>query len=252
MTKRILTLSFALLFIVPALYAQGNKPVALVKGEVTDQSGTKLADVQVSAYKGGERINSVKTSKEGKFQVILQPSADYIIQFSHPDYYFQEERISVPALEKFQEMPVNARLRPLELNKPYDFSAMIFEPSTSSISPAASEELENLVNLVKRNKLSLRVTVFPDQTPSGANANKQNDLAEARKSAITSYFASKNLSGGSFNVTINNSPGPGKFERMITETVETPPKKKTGKPTVKTTTRKALVPQYIEVVLSKS
>jgi hypothetical protein len=114
-------------------------------------------------------------------------------------------------------------------------------------------DLENLANAAKRNKLSLKCSVYPDATPSGKSAAAQTDLANSRKSALTSFFMSKNLSSSSFSIDINNSLPPGKYERTITETPEetaTKGKKKKAK-AAKPVTKKVMVPQYAEIMMTK-
>jgi len=54
------------------LYAQGNKPVALLKGQVTSTTGGNVADVRVSAFEGSTLSNTGNTNNEGNFQMILK------------------------------------------------------------------------------------------------------------------------------------------------------------------------------------
>src|SRR5689334_4931205 len=95
-------------------FAQANKIVALIKGQVSSVSGEKLKDVQVVIYKGnGERVNTGKTNTDGKFQIIVQPGENYRIGYSHASYYYKEEALNIPSTGKYQEVPISAALKEL-------------------------------------------------------------------------------------------------------------------------------------------
>ena len=237
-----------------SLYAQGNKPVALIKGQITSTKGGNIADVSVSAFEGSKLINSGKTNSDGKFQIILKSGIQYKLTYSNADYYYQEEQLSIPPSDKYQEVPKTVQLRPLELNSAYPFSTLVFEPKSSKIESAVLADLENIAAAAKRNKLNIKCTVYPDATPTGKSAATQTDLANSRKSALTSFFMSKNLSSSSFSIDINNSLPPGKYERTITETPEaTTTKGKKSKKTkaAKPVTKKVMVPQYADIMMTR-
>lgn len=230
-------------------FSQASKVVALLKGQVTSSSGERLKDVQVAVYKNGEKVNTGKTNSDGKFQIIVQPNAEYRIGYSHPAYYYKEDPFPIPALDAYKEIPVAVSLKALEFGKPYPLSTLIFEPASSAISATAVSDLEGIAQIMKRNnKISLRITVYPDEAPTGKNAAKQNDLASARKAAITTFLLSKNISN--YTININNVVPQGRFERTIVVAGDqsTGKKKKSKKP-AKTVTKTVLVPQYAEFVM---
>lgn len=235
-------------------FAQANKPVALLKGQISSTKGGNIADVNVSAFEGSKLINTGKTNTDGKFQIILKSGIQYKLTYSNSNYYFQEEQLSIPPSDKYQEVPKSVQLRPLELNTPYTFPALVFEPKSSKIEPAVMTDLENIAAAAKRNKLTLKCTVYPDATPTGKSAANQTELANSRKSALTTFFMSKNLSSTNFTIEINNTVPIGKFERMITESPEEPVskgKKKKKSKSSKPVTKKAMVPQYAEIVMTE-
>jgi len=230
-------------------FAQASKVVALLKGQVSDASGVSVKDAQVIVYKGGERVNTGKTNTEGKFQIIVNPGGDFRIGYSHPSFYYKEEPLVIPSSDKYQEVKLSASLKELEFGKPYPLSTLIFEPRSSSIEPTVMTDLEGLAQIMKRNnKISLAITVYPDETPAGKNAAKQNDLANSRKAAISTFLLSKNISN--FAININTSVPTGKYERtiVVTEEAASSKKKKAKKP-AKSVSKKVMVPQYAEFVM---
>ena len=233
-------------------FAQVGKVVALLKGQVSDASGAKLKDVQVIVYKGGERVNTGKTNTDGKFQIIVNPGGEFRIGYSHPSCYYKEEPLNIPETGKYQEIQVSASLKELEFGKPYPLSSLIFEPRSSTIEPTVMSDLEGLSQIMKRNnKISLAITVYPDETPAGKNAARQNDLANARKAAISSFMLSKNISN--FSININTAVPTGRYERtiVITDDAAATGKKKKAKKAAaaKSVSKKVMVPQYAEFVM---
>lgn len=233
--------------------AQMSKVVALVKGQVQSTSGGAVADVAIQVYKGSEKVNTTKSTSEGKFQMILQPGTDYKLICTNAKFYSQEQALPIPAMEKYAEVPVTITMRPLELGTPYPFGDLVFEPKSSVVSPKVTSDLDAIVAQLKRNsKLSLAVTVYPDMSTTGKAGAAQTDLANARKNAISGYFLGKGLNSSSVSVTTSTAFGPGKFERMVTMDDPAPPAKgkKAPKKKAKTTAPvKMKVPQNADIVM---
>jgi hypothetical protein len=250
----------ALFFAFGAQVSFAQKVTALLKGEAVSSSGGAATDVTIIAYKGTELVNKTKLTPDGKFTIILQPGTQYKLTFAGGKYYYQEENISVPASDKFQTIPFKVTLKELELGTPYQFSNLIFEPKSGDISAAAATELEAIVAAMKRNpKLSITATVYPDEMPSGKKAAAQNELVANRKSALISFFISRNISASNVAVNIStNVRSGGTFERMVTQDVEpvAKAKKKKGKtppaPAPGIAAKKMMVPQNAEIIMQVS
>lgn len=258
LTFRIHRIAFAVALIAAVTSvasAQMNKVVALVKGEIVNQSGAKVPDVSVQVYKGSEKVNTTKSTSEGTFQVILTPGTEYKLICSNAKYYYHEQMLSIPTLEKYQIIPITVPMRALEIGTPYPFTNMVFEPKSSTVSPNVASDLDQIAAQMKRNgKLTLSVTVYPDVAGTSASSAAETELANARKNAIAGYFMSKGLSASSVAVTVSTTLGPGKFERMITKEAtevivkgkKKAPKKKKGKAPAPV---KMMVPQTADVVM---
>jgi len=242
----------ALLFLASqASFAQLSHATALLKGDAAGASGT-ASDVSVMIYKGSEMVNKTKVTPEGKFTVVLQPGNQYRLTFSGPKYYYHEEQLSVPASDKYQEVPLHVMLKELEIGKPYQFSDLVFEPKSSDISATVIPDMENIAAAMKRNQsLTISATVYPDEMPSGKKAAVQNSLADSRKSALMSFFLSKNIDASHVLVEINTSvPATGVFERtIIPDPPATKGKKKKKAPAAATTGKKVMIPQYAVITM---
>ena len=165
--------------------------------------------------------------------MVMQPNTDYKLICTNSKYYFAEQPFSIPALEKYQEVPVTVTMKPLELGTAFPFSAPVFEPKSSTVSSKVTNDLDKIAAQMKRNsKLSLSVTVHPDEAATGKKANTQNDLATARKNAIAGYFLGKGINSSMVAVNISNVAGSGQFATTVTTSDDTPAKgkkKKKGK-----------------------
>ena len=233
--------------------AQINKAVALVKGDAVTAAGAVATDVSITTYKGSERINTTKVTPEGKFQIVLQPNTQYRVTFSSSNYYFHEEQLSIPASDKYQEVHMHVTLTALEVGKPYTFSNLIFEPKSSDISQNVMAEMDNIANAMKHNShLTVSATVYPDESPMGKKAAAQNGLAASRKSALMSYFSSKNIPSSNVTIEIsNNVPASGSFERIVTtDAAPVKSKKKKKAPAPGVMGKKMMVPQYAVIVMN--
>lgn len=252
MLKRFAVILPAILLLVSgSVFAQLNKPTALVKGEVRSPDGKPLSGVIVQVYRNGEKINSSKTN-EGKFQVVLSQAGEYKILCTEASHYSIEQPLSIAVLDKYQEIPMSISMRALEIGSPYPFTAPVFEPRSSTLSSHVTADLDNIALQLKRNnKLKLSVTVYPDETPSGKKAAVQTDLANSRKNALAGYFLGKGLNSMSVAINVSNSVPPGKFDRapMIVEDSKAKGKKKAPKKPA-ATAKMVKVPQTADVVMN--
>jgi hypothetical protein len=253
--NRIFTSAFITLFLLcisTISSAQIGGVNALVKGSVTTTSGGIPDGVSITAYQGTEQIRTTKSTPEGKFTIVLKPGNQYRVTFASAKYYYHEEQLSIPASDKYQEVPMQVSLKELETGRPFTFSNLIFEPKSSNISQNVLGDLESIASAMKHNpKLSLVGTVYPDETPTGKRAKEQNALAASRKSALVAFFAAKNISPSSISIDISTSvPANGTFERMISvdQSSSTKSKKKKKAPAT-SALKKIMVPQYAQLTM---
>ena len=58
-----------------------------IVGMVTDKfSAAPLADAQVRVYRNGEKVRTVTTAHNGRYEVLLDNNADYVIRFVLPGH----------------------------------------------------------------------------------------------------------------------------------------------------------------------
>jgi 5-hydroxyisourate hydrolase-like protein (transthyretin family) len=138
------------LFMTSSASAQLQKVITLVKGEVTNAEGQPATEVTVSIYKGTEKVFSTKSNKEGKFTATLQPNATYRVTFGNNNYQFREEKLVIPALEKYAETPLKVSLKSLKSGEAFALSSLIFKPKSSTIESEGATHLEDIITTVKQ------------------------------------------------------------------------------------------------------
>ena len=220
--------------------AQLQKTVAMLKGDVVGQDGEKVSGVSIAIYNGTDKLTTTRSTNEGKFSAILQPGNTYRVTFTHPSFLFDEETITAPASEKYLEIPLHASLKPLRDGQSFTITQPIFDQKSSTISQAAIPQLDAIVTVMKHNpKVSLAITVYPDQPIKSKKDAKQEQLTLGRSSAVTSYLLANGISETSFTITRSNTVPEGRFPTTVT----TPATKKK-----KAKTTQVLIPQYIDIV----
>lgn len=246
-------LAFIIIYSPQISPAQIGGVTALIKGKVNSTSGNIADGVSITAYKGSESIRTTKSTPEGKFTIVLAPGNQYRLTFASTKYYYHEEQLTIPASDKYQEVPLQVTLKELELGKPYQFGNLIFEPKSSDISASVMPDLEAIANAMRHNsKLTLSGTVYPDEAPSGKKAAAQNALAASRKSAIMSFFEAKNIPSSNVSITVSSTvQNNAIFERMVSAEAATPAKgkKKKKAPAATSALKKLMVPQDAELVM---
>jgi flagellar motor protein MotB len=238
---RALILATLFLSVASNSQAQLQKTVALLKGDLQTADGTKLGNANISIFKSTEKILSTRSNEDGSFTAVLQPNTTYRIAVNHPLYFYHEDTIVVPALDKYAEIPYHGSVRPLRDGQVFEVSTQIFAYGSSTLNPAVAGQLEEIVTAMKHNqRLTLSIIVYPDQSIKNPKKDVAQDrLCAARASAFMSYFLAKNIPQKSVTVTRSQlaSSAEGRFPVEITEVK----KKKSKKMTV-------LVPQFAEIV----
>ncbi|GBD07230.1 hypothetical protein HRbin21_01046 [bacterium HR21] len=136
------------------------KVVTLVRGTVVDrQTGTPVGtEFDIRDATTGKILQQGRSdSRRGTFEAVLQPGQRYVVTFRGYNVLRQSDTIELPASKEYSEVTKTftvTLLRPgMEL-----FRLHAFDPGKATLRPSASATLEELKQLLNRNR-SLRVTV---------------------------------------------------------------------------------------------
>lgn len=209
------TLGLFALFVSSEALGQG-KVISLLKGELLDQSGVKVAGANIAVFKGYDKVITTKSTPEGKFQGILPGAGTYRITIKSDNYLYVEDTIDLQSLGSYRETPYHRQLIRLVSGSTLPLSAKVFSFASSDLTPAAKDELASWALAAKQNpRLSYEITAYPDADIR----NKKKDAAQlklvkARAQVIQSYFTGKGVSV-SVAISENRSPLGGLFEETI-------------------------------------
>jgi outer membrane protein OmpA-like peptidoglycan-associated protein len=234
----------------------------MLKGDVVSSDGTPLAGISVTILKGTERVTTTKTSREGKFTMVLNPDATYRILVNESQYMYHEDTLVIPAITKYQEYAVHAVLTSLHDGENFSLADPVFLPQSATVQASATNRLDAIVDLLRHNmKLSVQVTVYPDAPitgtgPTSKGAGKdavQKGLVASRATAVRSYFLGKGVQASRFSVVSGTTVPPGRFAiANVAPPADAPSKKKKKSAPQKAAIQRGaapgLVPQYVEIV----
>ena len=237
---QIFALAVITIFTAVPASAQISKPVGLLKGDVTSSTGEYLTGVNVTIFKGTERVTSTKSNSDGKFTEVLQPNATYRIAISSDEYGYTEDTIAVPPLDLYQEFTMHIVLTAFHSGE-LSLGSPVFLPKSSIIEGVAMPDLEKVVEQMRHSpKMSLIVTVYPDAKIKSKKDAAQQRLANSRAAAIRSFFLGKNISANRVTVLTGSTIPPGRFAASETLSRTSTKKKKLA-------TKSKLIPQYVEI-----
>ncbi len=236
-------LTFAAIFAFTPAFAQLQKTVCLVKGDVVNGAGEKLSGAIVAVYKGTEKVVTTRSNSEGKFTAIVQPGTTYRVTFVAPMYAFDEETLIVPPTDKYLEIPMHASLKPMHDGQSFSLLQPVFMDKSATIEINAIPQLDEIVNEVRHNpSLSLAITVYPDHPIKSAKKDaKEQQLVASRSNALTSYLMSAGVSEKNYTVVKSTTVPEGRFPRSAAvAAVKTSKKKKKA--------QVELMPQYVQII----
>lgn len=144
---------------VSAPFAQ-LKVVTLLRGTVVDQqTGTPVGtefDIRDAAT--GKILQQGRSdSRRGTFEAVLQPGQRYVVTFRGYNVLRQSDTLELPASREYTELAKTFTVRLLRPGMEL-LRLHAFEPGKAVLRPSASAALDELKQLLNRNR-SLRVTV---------------------------------------------------------------------------------------------
>ncbi len=232
-----------------AVFAQISHSVGLLKGQVTLADGTPLANVPVIIFRGVDRINTTRSTSDGRITSILQPNGMYRFAVSEPGYMYSEDTLNVPALSAYQEFPVHIVLTPLRDGELFHLPQPVFEPRARDIDPAADAELNAIALQLKHDpKLSVSIVVYPDAPIKTKRDAAQKSLVTSRVASMQSYLIGQGVSEDRFSVeSVTTMIPAGRFPmpaNLLSR--EKPARYRRGRK--KEPEEPSLFPQYVEIM----
>jgi len=133
--------------------------VVLLRGTVVDSTtGTPVGTEFELRDLSGKRLQMGRSdSRTGSFELVLQPGQSYVLTFRGYNVLRKSDTVRIPAVREYTELPMRFSVR--VLRKGMELLRLhAFDPGSTTLRPQARQQLEELVQLLNRNR-SLRVSV---------------------------------------------------------------------------------------------
>ncbi len=165
--------------------------VVLLRGTVVDSTtGTPVGTEFELRDLSGKRLQMGRSdSRTGNFELVLQPGQSYVLTFRGYNVLRRSDTVRIPAVREYTELPIRFSVR--VLRKGMELLRLhAFDPGSTTLRPQARQQLEELVQLLNRNR-SLRVSVhvamldtrFMDE-PAPAKGTSPKSSARKRSRAV--------------------------------------------------------------------
>ncbi len=127
-------------------------PVFFVEGEVTDEEGRFLPNVEVTlAELLTEEDTSIMTGPDGRFLLPLKPGADYTLRASEPRHLSRSHPLSTRGLLRSDTLRMDFQLSSISLDAPIAIDNILYDYDKWDIRPDAAIELDKLSRLFQDN-----------------------------------------------------------------------------------------------------
>lgn len=162
-------------------------PIFFVEGEVTDEEGRYLPNVEVTlAELLTEEDTSVVTGPDGKFLFRLKPGSDYTIRAAEPQHLSQSRPISTRGLIRSDTLRMDFHLSPIVLDAPIAIENILYDYDKWDIRPDAAAELDKLARIFIDNpQMSFELGAHTDSR-GGDTYNLV--LSDARANSAVNYL----------------------------------------------------------------
>ncbi len=127
-------------------------PIFFVQGEVMDEQGRYLPNVEVTlAELLTAEGTSVTTGPDGKFLFPLKPGSDYTLRASGPQHLSRSHPISTRGLLRSDTLRADLHLSTIEIDAPISIKNILYDYDKWDIRPDAAMELDKLVRIFQDN-----------------------------------------------------------------------------------------------------
>jgi hypothetical protein len=165
--------------------------VVLLRGTVVDSTtGTPVGTEFELRDLSGKRLQMGRSdSRTGSFELVLQPGQSYVLTFRGYNVLRKSDTVRIPAVREYTELPMRFSVR--VLRKGMELLRLhAFDPGSTTLRPQARQQLEELVQLLNRNR-SLRVSVhvamldtrFVDEPAPGKDTSPKSSSRKRSRTA---------------------------------------------------------------------
>lgn len=176
-----------------------EKPLALIKGNVIDESGKPAKNVVITITDNEtEQVVGVynANNKTGAFLFILTPGKNYNITYQADKHLFYSDNMEIKKESNYYEINKAIKLDPITVGSKIVLNNIFFDFDKATLRPLSNVELKNLVALMRSNP-NLKVEIS-GHTDSKGDDEYNRKLSDERAKAVVNNLIVNGISADRF------------------------------------------------------
>jgi outer membrane protein OmpA-like peptidoglycan-associated protein len=170
------------------------KPVAYLKGIITDSKTGKIvkAQVQLIDLETGKSAGTVQNNAlSGEYLICLPPNKNYALNVSSDGYLFYSENFEFRLHSITEPMQKDIQLKPIVGGESIVLNNVFYEVNKAELKPESKIELNKVVAFLNYNK-TVRLEISGHTDNSGDKTLNQK-LSENRSQSVVNYLISMGI-----------------------------------------------------------
>lgn len=170
------------------------EPVILLSGRVLDVKSNAPIESKIiyKDLKTGKIIGAAQSDKTtGNYQLVLPYKSNYAIYAESKNYYAKRDTINLVDLKNYNEVTKDLFLQKMEVGKPIRLNNIFFETAKATLLPESFDELNNLIELLRKNT-SIKIKIN-GHTDNVGNDNDNLELSKKRALSVLTYLTQKGI-----------------------------------------------------------
>ncbi len=182
------------------LYPEARpKPVAIIKGELTDENGAPVTDAFVEInYKGQEGSEVIKVNgNDGKYAAIVRKDQeDVMLTVQKEGHAFDSKLITKEELKETKDVAfrgVDLDVKQLEIGQAYTLNDILFATNSSELTDRSMFILKGFSKFLKENG-TVKI-VIEGHTDNVGDASRNLKLSDDRAQTVKNYLVQMGIDG---------------------------------------------------------
>ncbi len=144
------------------------------------------ANLRIAEIMTDKEFYRVKTRSDGFYQTFLPAGKEYSISTFASGYTFHSERFDIPRAQTYKVIERNILLHPEKVGAIVVLNNVFFDFDRSTLRPESKGELNNLINMMRRNP-NMRIEIRGHTDSKGTNQYNIR-LSKARAKSVVTYL----------------------------------------------------------------
>ncbi len=131
-------------------------------------------------------------SEAGNYEAELLPKSLYSVRVESQGYFGYFAKVNL-IKQKWRELEINIKLRPISIGISVNLPSVLFKQSTFELLPESNDELDMVVDFLKYNS-TVEIELEGHTDDAGGNAEANLKLSQERVDMVKKYVTAKGIS----------------------------------------------------------